>query len=815
MDVTVNNQPDSPNLTFTLGTNATLHFTISNSGNKPSDQTIALTVTLPAGISYVSSASVNGNWSCNASGQTISCTSSGSVPGLTNGLAALTMNVSVANNAAGPTQLPVTVSTPDGSPSTSSGAKGVVFAAPAPSITNLNPNSGSVGTSVTISGSNFGSSRGASTVTFNGTTASTIKSWTNSTISANVPCGATTGNVVVTVGGAASNGVNFTVNTTPLISNLSPNSGQVGTMVAISGCNFGSSQGTNTVSFNGTNAGTASTWSATSIKINVPNGATSGNAVVTVGGVASNGVNFTVTAASGCNVNAGDATALLTGDYAFSGQGLAQAGTHFYTLVGRFHADGVNTISNGVIEQNEIGSYTAPVMFSGCFNLSTPSGASGVAVGTLQITGASSIFEGSPSMTLAIAIQTKGDGRFITDDSTELQVSGALEKQCPNAANATCAAFANSNVSGDYAFGFAGSTPTSAGFNFATAGRLTADGSGNATNAVIDMASYTGVLASNDGFSASYNTTDNTNGRVAITVNVSYNAGSNNGSAVTFHFGCYVARINSGIAADLYCLTTDVASFGPPPLPLLHGRFTTQGTPAGGWTNANAVPPTGASVGYGTGIDGAGTPRTSIFQVNSWHPGANPPTVTFNLDQNKGGSVSFQTATLDYSGAANGRIQITNPATNPPTLLSVGYITTPGAGFIVDVANNAALSFFEPQESEPPGGFTSANFNNSYAFGTQGILENGVNDIDGAITSTGSTQTFSGQLYVNASSGPASGNTSGSYTVASAADAAIGRLTVTVTQPAVDTDVVYIIDSNTAVGMSIASGEPAIALFKH
>ena len=128
-DVTVDNQPDAPNLTFTLGTNAVLHLTVTDVGNKPSDQLITVITTLPAGISYVSSASVNGNWTCNASGQVITCTSSFSVPGLTNGLPIITINVSVANNAQGPAQLSVSISTPDGTPSTNSGAKGVNFVA--------------------------------------------------------------------------------------------------------------------------------------------------------------------------------------------------------------------------------------------------------------------------------------------------------------------------------------------------------------------------------------------------------------------------------------------------------------------------------------------------------------------------------------------------------------------------------------------------------------------------------------------------------------------------------------------------------------
>jgi hypothetical protein len=83
----------------------------------------------------------------------------------------------------------------------------------APTISSLSPSSGRVGTSVTISGSNFGTTMGSSTVTFNGV-AATPSSWSSSTIVAPVPSGATSGNVVVTVGGVASNGAPFTVTTT-------------------------------------------------------------------------------------------------------------------------------------------------------------------------------------------------------------------------------------------------------------------------------------------------------------------------------------------------------------------------------------------------------------------------------------------------------------------------------------------------------------------------------------------------------------------------------------------------------------------------
>lgn len=84
----------------------------------------------------------------------------------------------------------------------------IVTPSGSPNISSLSPTSGFAGASVTITGSNFGSTPG--TVTFSGTKASVVN-WADSSIVAKVPLGATTGNVVVTAGGATSNGVNFAV----------------------------------------------------------------------------------------------------------------------------------------------------------------------------------------------------------------------------------------------------------------------------------------------------------------------------------------------------------------------------------------------------------------------------------------------------------------------------------------------------------------------------------------------------------------------------------------------------------------------------
>ena len=162
----------------------------------------------------------------------------------------------------------------------------------APAITSLSPSSGPVGTSVTINGSNFGASKGFSSISFNGIPTAPV-SWSDTSIVISVPTGATTGNVVVTVGSIPSNGVSFTVTPSPSITNVSPSSGPVGTIVTITGSNFGATQGTSTVSFNGMQA-TPTSWSASSIVVPVPSGASTGPLLVNIGGVFANS-SFTVT----------------------------------------------------------------------------------------------------------------------------------------------------------------------------------------------------------------------------------------------------------------------------------------------------------------------------------------------------------------------------------------------------------------------------------------------------------------------------------------------------------------------------------------
>jgi hypothetical protein len=106
--------------------------------------------------------------------------------------------------------------------------------------------------------------------------------------------------------------------TAPNITNIAPTSGPVGTQVTITGMNFGSTMGT--VTFNGV-AATPTSWSATSLVVVVPAGATTGNVVVGAGGIASNGVSFNITS----GISAGAGIALMQD--ASEDAGVATSGT--------------------------------------------------------------------------------------------------------------------------------------------------------------------------------------------------------------------------------------------------------------------------------------------------------------------------------------------------------------------------------------------------------------------------------------------------------------------------------------------------------
>ncbi len=182
----------------------------------------------------------------------------------------------------------IVVATPSGT--ATSATPFTVATSAAPTISSLSPSSGPVGTTVTLTGSAF---TGTTAVSFHGTAAS-FTLVNDTTLTARVPAGATSGTVSVTTpNGTATSTGSFTVTVAPsaTISGFSPAMGAPGTQVTLSGTGF---TGTTSVSFGGRNASQFTVTSDSSITVTVPSNALSGIlAINTPGGSAQSASRFT------------------------------------------------------------------------------------------------------------------------------------------------------------------------------------------------------------------------------------------------------------------------------------------------------------------------------------------------------------------------------------------------------------------------------------------------------------------------------------------------------------------------------------------
>lgn len=159
-----------------------------------------------------------------------------------------------------------------------------------PSISAINTTQGTIGSEVTLTGSNFHNSIAGNLVDFSGTVA-TIVSASPTQLVLTVPGGISGNtNIRVSVGGNVSNLQAFAV--TPKINSLSVNSGVVGSNVIVSGTGFSAILGNNTVLLNGVPA-TINSATGTALDILIPQ-ASNGNVTVQVGTQTSNGIAFNV-----------------------------------------------------------------------------------------------------------------------------------------------------------------------------------------------------------------------------------------------------------------------------------------------------------------------------------------------------------------------------------------------------------------------------------------------------------------------------------------------------------------------------------------
>ena len=228
----------------------------------------------------------------------------------------------------------------------------IAFTVPTPSITSITPTSGAVGTQVTFTGTNFGTTQGSGSVWLGSKLAGSIVSWSNTQIVATVASGSVTGSAQVQQGGVWSNSIAFTV-TTPSLSSVSPTTARAGDQITLTGTNFGASGTASQVWLGNKAAGSIVSWSSTQIVATVASGAKSGSAQVQQGGVWSNSIAFTVITPNVTSISptsgpvGTQVTITGTGFGTTQGSGQVWIGTKYATVVSWSDTQVVATVASG------------------------------------------------------------------------------------------------------------------------------------------------------------------------------------------------------------------------------------------------------------------------------------------------------------------------------------------------------------------------------------------------------------------------------------------------------------------------------------
>ena len=174
-----------------------------------------------------------------------------------------------------------------------SGTKLLQIESRSPQISSVSPRRVQYNQVVTVTGSNFGSSRGSSTVRIGSVAipSSSFASWSNTRIRFRAPTNVRSGNLVVRTSAGTSNAIRLEI-TSPYLASVSPSRVNIGDHLTLTGANFRSSRGSGYVLFTPNvlpSFGDYVAWSDSRIGVRVPVGAQSGEVKVVATGSQASG----------------------------------------------------------------------------------------------------------------------------------------------------------------------------------------------------------------------------------------------------------------------------------------------------------------------------------------------------------------------------------------------------------------------------------------------------------------------------------------------------------------------------------------------
>lgn len=477
--------------------------------------------------------------------------------------------------------------------------------------------------------------------------------------------------------------------------------------------------------------------------------------------------------------NTGVNNSELQGSYAFNFSGIRGNGitSSVFGAVGRFTADGAGNVTSGELDTNGVG--TGAALVAQPFTATYSIGTDHRGVMTLS-------FSAGGSAKLAFAMTAGGNAEFIEFDASGGSGtigSGTMEKS-------DTTAFSTAGITGDYAFGAAGSD--NANNRAAIEGRFTSNGAGTFTGATGDVNAYGTDFVMNF-TAADYTVSDTATGRG--TMHFAFTFG---GTPDNMNFVFYI--VNSG---KLFVMESDTVTSATP---LLTGAVVRQQTPAGGFSSASL---NGKMVIYLTGLSvcsngSSGVPKAVAGVVTADGNGA----LSIDFDENYCRAPRTVTGMAGtYAVAGNGR---TTMAVGGYSL--VAYLANLNQVFLFVSDSNVLFGVGEPQAA---GSFTNSALKGPFAGYATNPQSFGVTVFSGEFAADGASPTgkMTGSEDTGDPSGPVSGAAfQGTYSIASSPTN--GRGTLTVTSGTGGNAVIYMISATKFVVVSSNDPNPAVLLFE-
>ncbi len=496
--------------------------------------------------------------------------------------------------------------------------------------------------------------------------------------------------------------------------------------------------------------------------------------VDSLGGIATANLSITIAAAN-CADNGH-----LSGNYAFmfngADTGNGSRGLNFGQAVGSFIADGNGNISQGYEDTDSLDESVTYTGMTGTYCIGPDN------VGSLTFTTAS-----IPD--LLITVDSTGNANAVVYapiyfPSGESFSFGPIVKQ-------DTSAFSAASIVGNYSFGLSGEFFDVGNDGFITglgnenqAGTFYSDGTGNLTGGELDMNSSAGATLSNVTFSAT-DLAVAPFGRGTVTLNES------GGGTATIIF--YIVN-----AQQLFALA--VSPNTVPDRFILSGPIIRNvGAPySNGSLNGISV------LGLQGGSGGAAIAQAGLI---TWNGSGG---FSLSSDENNNGSLSSPGYSGTYSVAANGRVTLTATGQSMPII----YLTGPNQGFVIGTDANVTDGQILPQTGSP---FSDASFSGNYLgemlptyiYGPPCCSSNTTIDLELDDFTADGSGTLAGTTYLeDLVNGPSINAVSGTYSMSSS-----GRGTVT--QNSSTANIFYVVSPTQVLMIPAAGSYPKVMSLSH